>query len=153
MLKTKLLRDIISEYNPWFVQNPDRLEVYVEKGKLLATGTQSSSFMYQYDLNVLALDYPGSLDSISISILIWARQHQPDLLFNPDRSNDGIQFDADILSDGTADILFVLRTTERVIVQAENGQLTTQHLDEPPYPSAGPSKDPWGVLIDGDVQQ
>ncbi|AXG42670.1 phage tail protein [Photorhabdus laumondii subsp. laumondii] len=153
MLKTKLMRDIITKHNPFFVQNPDRLEVYVTEGNLIATGTASPLFLYQYKLHVLALDYPASLDSLSIPVLEWARRHQPDLLFNPDQRTDGIKFDADILSDGTADILFVLRTTERVVVQTENGQLTTQHLDEPPYPSASPSKDPWGVLIDGDVQK
>lgn len=59
MLKAKLMRDIITEFHPWFKTNPDALEVYVTRGKVIATGTPSMSFMYQYELNVLAMDFPG----------------------------------------------------------------------------------------------
>jgi hypothetical protein len=147
MLKAKLMRDIITDYTPWFKKNPDALEAYVTRGKIIATGTPSLSFMYQYELNVLAMDFPGSLDDLALPILSWARQHQPDLLFNPERRRDGIDFDADILNDDTIDVLFVIKATERVIVNMVEGKLVIEHLAEPPVYQE--SLKAWDVLIGG----
>lgn len=151
MLKAKLMRDIITEFHPWFKTNPDALEVYVTRGKVIATGTPSMSFMYQYELNVLAMDFPGDLDRLTIPILSWARQHQPDLLFNPERRRDGIDFDADILNDDTIDVLYVIKATERVIVAMEDGELVIEHLAEPPvYPEILKA---WDVLVTGPTDE
>ncbi|MCC8379564.1 phage tail protein [Xenorhabdus sp. PB30.3] len=146
MLKPNLLREMIVRHEPFFNQNPDRLEVFVTKGNLMATGTQSASFLYQYQLEVLALDYPNPLDNLSIPILAWARLHQPDLLFNPERRKDGFRFEVDLLNNDTADILFTLPVSERVVVHREEGQLMPTHLDEP-LPDAR-SLAAWDVLLD-----
>ncbi|WP_258087237.1 phage tail protein [Xenorhabdus bovienii] len=145
MLKPNLLREMIVEHEPFFNQNPDRLEVFITKGNLIATGSGSASFLYQYQLEVLALDYPHPLDNLSIPILAWARLHQPDLLFNPDRRREGFCFEVDLLSNDTADILFTLPTSERVIVDRVNGKLTPTHIDEPPPDSR--SLAIWDVLL------
>ncbi|MDX7987663.1 phage tail protein [Xenorhabdus sp. 12] len=144
MLKPNLLREMIVSHDPFFRQNPDRLEVFVTKGNLIATGTKSAAFLYQYQLEVLALDYPNALDNLSLPILAWARRHQPDLLFNADRRENGFRFEVDLLNNDTADILFTLPVSERVIVSREAGQLSLTHLDEPPQ--ASPSLAGWDVL-------
>lgn len=132
MLKSDLLRAAIVAHNPFFKQEPDRLEVYVTKGNVLASGTPSPSFAYKYELNVLAMDYPGDLDDLTIPILQWAIEYQSELLFNPARRENGISFDAEILNNGTADILFVINAAENVIVtRDENGKLATVHRTEP----------------------
>ncbi|MDC9603924.1 phage tail protein [Xenorhabdus griffiniae] len=146
MIKPNLLREMIVSHDPFFIQNPDRLEVFVTKGNLIATGTHSASFLYQYQLEVLALDYPHPLDNLSIPILAWARLHQPDLLFNPERRKDGFRFEVDLLNNDTADILFTLPASERVIVNRENGRLAPTHLDEP-SPDAL-SLRAWDILVD-----
>lgn len=131
MLKANVLRDIITASSPWFLQNPHALEVFVTRGKVIATGTQGLSYLYQYELNVLALDYPGDLDSLTVPILAFVRAHQPDLLFNPDHRRDGIDFDADILNDDTIDVLFIIKASERVIVSDVDGIQVIEHLTEP----------------------
>ncbi|PHM38582.1 phage tail protein [Xenorhabdus innexi] len=144
MLKPNLLREMIVSHEPFFNQNPDRLEVFVTKGNLVATGTHSAAFLYQYQLEVLALDYPHPLDNLSLPILAWARRHQPDLLFNPERRKDGFRFEVDLLNNDTADILFTVPVSERVMVSRENGRLIPVHLDEPV--SDSPSLAAWDVL-------
>lgn len=146
MIKPNLLREVIVKHEPFFRQNPDRLEVFITKGNLIATGTQAASFLYQYQLEVLALDYPNSLDNLSIPILAWARLHQPDLLFNPERRKEGFRFEVDLLNNDTADILFTLPASERVIVTRERGRLIPTHIDEP-SPDAL-SLQAWDILVD-----
>ncbi|WP_406705254.1 phage tail protein [Sodalis sp.] len=136
MLKARLMRDIITATTPWFRQHPEGMEVYVTRGKVIATGTAAISFLYEYELNVLVLGYPGDLDGVTLPLLAWAGRHQPDLLFNPDRHRDGIAFDVDILDDDTVDVLFVIKATERVRVSNDAGQQVIEHLDEP---SAAPN--------------
>lgn len=132
MLKSELLRAAIVAHNPFFKQEPDRLEVYVTKGNVLASGTPSPSFAYKYELNVLAMDYPGDLDDLTIPILQWALEYQSELIFNPARRENGISFDAEILKNGTADILFVINASENVIVtRGPDGELSAKHRTEP----------------------
>jgi hypothetical protein len=145
MIKPNLLREMIVKHEPFFSQNPDRLEVFITKGNLIATGTQSASFLYQYQLDVLALDYPNPIDNLSIPILAWARKHQLDLLLNPERRKEGLRFDVDLLSNDTADILFSIPVSERVVVSREEGQLVATHIDEP-VPEA-PVLGNWDILI------
>ncbi|TDS93414.1 phage tail protein [Erwinia rhapontici] len=135
MLKSELLRAAIVAHNPFFKQEPDRLEVYVTKGNILASGTASPSFAYKYELNVLAMDYPGDLDDLAIPLLQWALEYQSELLFNPARRENGISFDAEILNNGTADILFVINASENVIVTRDAaGVLSAVHRTEPKRP-------------------
>lgn len=132
MLKSELMRAAIVAHNPFFTREPDRLEVYVTKGNIVASGTPSPSFAYKYELNVLAMDYPGELDDLAIPILAWAAENQTELLFNPARRESGIGFDAQILNDGTADILFVISATENVVITSgQNGRPVATHRVEP----------------------
>ncbi|RUT67206.1 phage tail protein [Morganella morganii] len=133
MLKPKLLRDFLTAREPYFRQNAEALEVYASKGSIIATSTPGLSFLYSYELNVLAMDYPNSLDNLTVTILKWVRKHQPSLIFNPDKRERGISFDADILDNNTADILFVMPVTERVIVEETDGEDIVTHLPEPDF--------------------
>ncbi len=133
MLKPKLLRDFLTAQEPYFRQNAEALEVYASKGSVIATGTPGLSFLYSYELNVLAMDYPNSLDKLTVTILKWVRKQQPALIFNLDKREGGIRFDADILDNDTADILIVLPVTERVVVEGRDGEETVTHLPEPEF--------------------
>nr|WP_272579386.1 phage tail protein [Providencia sp. PROV265] len=133
MLKPKLLREFIAKSDPFFQQNAEALEVYVTEGQVIATGTASNSFLYRYKLNVLAMDYPNPLDNLTLPVMKWVREQQPDLIFNPDKREAGIRFDADILDNDTADILIVLQVTERVTVDSSSGKDVITHLPEPKF--------------------
>lgn len=133
MLKPALLREFLTQCEPHFLQNTEALEVYATEGNVIATGTAGNSFLYSYKLNVLAMDYPGSLDNLTLPILKWVREQQPALLFNPDKREAGIRFDADILDNDTADILIVLPVTERVVVEIKDGKEIITHHPEPKF--------------------
>ncbi|MCA6969238.1 phage tail protein [Pectobacterium carotovorum] len=147
MLKAELLRKTISEQVPWLRENPDQLVVYVQKGNAISTGARSASFEYRYTLMVLAMDYPHSIDTLMVPILMWARIYQPDLLLNPERRKTGITFEADLLSNSTADLLIRIQADEAVIVtRNEAGEINVRHrADPPPDPMEG--QDAWGLLV------
>ncbi|MDU7129465.1 MAG: phage tail protein [Escherichia coli] len=67
MLKPDLLRQMISQHVPWLRENPDNLAVYLRKGRMVSTGQRAAAFEYRYTLEVLVMDYPESLDTISLS--------------------------------------------------------------------------------------
>lgn len=129
MKKAELLRDALTASNQWCKANPEQFTVWVEKGHIEIQASGESSFMYLYPIQVLAMDFPGQLDDLMLPLLAWVWENQPDLLLNPD-SNKKIEFDADIASDDTADILLKVPVWERVMVTIENGKPVAQHLAE-----------------------
>lgn len=64
-----------------------------------------------------------------LPLLAWVWQQQPDLLLNPD-NNRKVEFDAEIVSDDVADILFKVPVWERVMVTSESGTPQVEHLAE-----------------------
>lgn len=147
MLKADLLRAMIVAFQPWFKDNPDRLEVYATSGKVSAGGAASASYRYDFELNVLAMDYPYDLDSLTVPILAWARRHQPELLLNPERRREGIRFEAEILNNDTADVLYTIKASEMVIVTfGADGRTQVKHRDEPVNGDMFPQGDPWSLV-------
>ena len=145
MLKPDLLRKHISQAVPWLRDNPDNLAVYVQKGRMVSTGQRSASFEYEYTIEVLAMDYPEPLDSLSLPILAWARLYQPELLFNPDRAREGITFEADILSNSTMDVLIQIQASEAVVVKVEEGKPVIHHRADP---MPGPELGAWSLVFE-----
>lgn len=148
MLKPDLLRQMISQHVPWLRENPDNLAVYLRKGRMVSTGQRAAAFEYHYTLEVLVMDYPESLDTISVPVLAWARLYQPDLLFNPDRQQNGITFEADILSNSTMDVLIQIQADEAVIVTREDGEIVTRHRADP---APGPEIGAWSLVFVDEV--
>ena len=140
MLKPDLLRKHISHAVPWLRDNPDNLAVYVQKGRMVSTGQRSASFEYEYTIEVLAMDYPEPLDTLSLPILAWARLYQPELLFNPDRGRDGITFEADVL--------IKIQASEAVVVRVEEGKPVIHHRADP---MPGPELGAWSLVFEDTV--
>lgn len=149
MLKPNLLREVLVKFVPYFKENPDLLEVYVTSGHIESTGTASVSYLNDYEINVFAMDFAGDLRHLILGVLTWAKQHQPDLLFNPDKRKNGIRYDADILASDKIDVLFVIKATERVLVMFEDNKIVFEHPLEPSFPQR-PMPD-WDQLIDEGV--
>ncbi len=146
MLKPNLLREMLVKFAPHFKQNPDLLEVYVTSGHIQSTGTESVSYLNEYEINVFVMDFAGELDHLILAVLTWAKKHQPDLLFNPDKRKAGIRFDADILDTDKIDVLFTIKATERVVITFESNQIVFERPLEPSFPNR-PMPD-WDTLID-----
>lgn len=153
MLKADRLRNIMMTAVPWLRENPEQLLICARKGNIVATGQLSPSFEYRYKLEALVMDYPGDLDVLSIAILSWAQKHEPELIFNPQTRTEGITFEADILSNDCADILFGIATTDAVVVtREENGTLTPHPRDEPDYSVLfGTESGPWELVVSDEM--
>ncbi|EMK0304278.1 TPA: phage tail protein [Klebsiella quasipneumoniae subsp. similipneumoniae] len=129
MKKAELMRDALTRNNTWCKANPELFIVWVEKGHIQIEATGEVSFMYHYTIQVLAVDFPGQIDDLMLPLLAWAWEQQPDLLLNPD-NNRKVEFDADIVNDDVADILFKVPAWERVIVEIVDGKPVAKHLAE-----------------------
>jgi len=133
MLKPASLRAAIEAALPDLRRNPDRLLVFIDEGGIRCTSAVSLSFEYAYTLTLVVTDYGEHADTLMVPILAWVARHQPELLANPDRQRDGIQFEADLLTKQTMDLSVRITLTERVIVRtAPDGGITAEHVGEPP---------------------
>ncbi|MBD7350010.1 phage tail protein [Klebsiella pneumoniae] len=129
MKKAELLRAALTAGNAWCKANPEQITVWVEKGHIQIEATGEASFMYHYTIQVLAMDFPGQIDDLMLPLLAWVWQQQPDLLLNPD-NNRKVEFDAEIVNDDVADILFKVPVWERAIVEIVDGKPVAKHLAE-----------------------
>lgn len=132
MFKPASLRAFLTAANPELARDPDRLLVFIDEGSLQATFAPGLSFEYAYTLNLILTDYAGHPDAVMVPLLIWLREHQPELLANPD-NRDKIGFEADLLANDAVDLSIKIPLTERVGVHprsADTGH-DIEHYPEP----------------------
>lgn len=108
-------------------QDPDRMLVFVDKGKLASKGA-TLSFEYQYTAHVIITEFAGHADEVIVPVIEWYKRNQPDTDIQA-----GLRFEADILNHTSVDLSLYLDLTERVIVtQDAEGQVTdVHHCGEP----------------------
>lgn len=149
MNKPEQVRALLLAAVPHLARNPNDLQIYIDQGRLVATGArQNLSFEYQFNLVILVTDYADHADTIMVPLLAWVAQHQSELFTNPDKRQDGIKFRAEIINKNKADIEITIPLTERVLVTAVEGGRTVEHLPEPPLdPYAGFD---WTLFIQGE---
>lgn len=149
MNKPEQIRALLLSAVPHLARNPNDLHIFVDQGKVVASAArQNLSFEYQFDLSVVVLDYADHADTIMVPLLAWVAQHQPELLTNPDKRQNGIRFRVEMINKNKADIEITISLTERVKVTAVEGGRTVEHLPEPPAdPYAGFD---WTLFIDGE---
>lgn len=145
MRKPADVRAYLTRCNAFLKTNPDRLHVFVEKGRIVCNGTRNLSHEYRYTLTLVVTDYPDSEDEIMLPLLGWLRVNQPELFENPARWEEAFQFDVELLNNDAVDIEIQLALTERVIVTAgPDGKQRAEHVGEPAHPDI-PAED---VAID-----
>jgi hypothetical protein len=128
MDKATSVRAALNNAFPEFVTDPNRLKVFADKGKIVASLARTDSFDYQYTLNVIVLDFTGDADKVFLAMVKWMRANQPDALLNVDARDDAIGFEADFNDDTSVDLSITLKLTESVV---ENPDGTTTHVAEP----------------------
>lgn len=147
MKKPTELRAWLAEKVPHLAKHPDRLHVFIEKGRL-ASRLNSLAFEYRYELQLLFTDFADHPDTLMIPLLAWLQANQPDLLQHPDRQDSAVRFEAEILDNENSDLLVVLDLTERVVVTLAGGIYTATHCDEPALPDlTGPTG--WAMDANG----
>ncbi|MFP3850512.1 phage tail protein [Pseudomonas sp. W5-01] len=132
MNKHESLRAHLLAAVPDLAQNPDRLMIFIDNGKIRSTAAFGLSFEYIYTLNLILTDYAGHPDAVAIPLLAWVLVNQRELMENVDRSKDSIVFEADVLDNSKVDLSIKLPLTERVIVKRQDdGTLQVSHPPEP----------------------
>lgn len=134
MNKPEQLRTLLLNAVPYLKRNPNDLQIYIDQGKVVATGAgHNLSFEYQCNVIILVTDYAEHADTIIVPLVAWVAAHQPELLTNPDKRQDGIKFRAELINKRKTDIEVTIPITERVLVTPADGGRTVEHLPEPPF--------------------
>lgn len=139
MKKPQLLKEFLLSAIPELQHNPDRLLIFVDDGKVRNTLAMGLSFEYEYTLTLVLTEYVGDLATISVPVFDWLRVHQSDLLANLEKSQVGLPFEAEILNNGSVDLVLKLPLTERVIVKRQDNKISVDYPKEPQYSTAEPA--------------
>ncbi|WP_336873662.1 phage tail protein, partial [Pseudomonas juntendi] len=79
MDKPNSLREHLLAAVPGLKNNPERLVMFINAGKVRCTAAASLSFEYGYTLQIMLTDFAGDPDSVMLPILGWVRVNQSDL--------------------------------------------------------------------------
>lgn len=128
MQKPNTLRAEIEQQLPELAQNPDKLSMNITQGKIIAN-KGSLSHTTEYTLNILITDFTSDIEILKTTIIHWAQTHQPDILGAGSTPNQRtFNFEADILSNQSYDILIELPLTERTLAQSnEHNKIQISH--------------------------
>ncbi|WP_256330877.1 phage tail protein [Pelistega sp. MC2] len=148
MLKPNEVREIIARANLYLQENPDKLQVFIDAGKVVSTGAVGLSFEYDYTLTVIVQDFNGHADLIVLPLLVYLRTNQPELFENYNKNKELIQFDVEFLDQSSIDLMLKVNLTERVLVRDDGaGKLRAEHITEPEHPEL-PNQDYHIQIID-----
>ena len=131
MKKPNQLRKILEQSHQDFVKTPDRLQLYVDGGQVIATGAPSFSFEYRYTLNVIATDYAGDIAALIVPMIAYLRTNQPEIFENPQMRENAFKFQVDYNNTDTADISFEIKLTERVVSKKDGDSVQIHYAKEP----------------------
>lgn len=130
MIKPERLRQIITQSVPYFANNPEQLQLFYANGKIHSTGARSLSYQYQYELEIIATDFPDHPDLLFVPTMEFVREQQSELLYHPDKQQS-ITFEIDPNNNNTHDIYIKIPLTERVVVNQAGDQYQVHHAAEP----------------------
>lgn len=148
MKKPTELRAHLTRWVPDLAQNPDKLQLFIERGRIATKLGTGLGFEYHYTLQILITDFAESADVLNVPLLVWLQTNQPDLLFDTDRRERIIAFRAEVIDHDKIDIELSLELSERVLVRAVPGGYECEHLAEPQIPDlSGPTA--WEIYLKG----
>ena len=140
MYKPSSLRAHLSAILPGIKTDPDKLLIFVDNGQIVSMGTESRTFEYRYQLNLILTDFGGDEDMLMVPLLDWLATHQPDLLNNAATREKAIRFQVDYNNHESVDLSLELNLSERVLVEQTAAQYRITHIGEPlpapPYDQA-----------------
>lgn len=134
MNKPERFRAALLAALPDLANDPQRLSIFVEKGKLVASGTESVGWQYSYQLSVILQDFAGDMDTLAKAVIAWVAVEQPDMLKNPAHAERGIRFECELLTAELADIVIEIDLTEAVYAGSDGS-----FFNHPAEPLADPT--------------
>lgn len=148
MKKPLDLREHLETTVPSLKADPDKLHIFIERGAIASRLGGGMSFEYRYDLVLIVTDYADHADSLIIPLLAWISINQPDLMQHPERIEQAIKFEAELIDHDKVDLQLTLALTESVVVTATAGGYTATHIAPPVLDDlTGPIG--WDLYIDG----
>lgn len=130
MKKPAELRQAVKAAIPALANDPDKLLVFADEGRVLSHGTSLLSFEYRYTLNLILTDMTGSADEVMLAVMTWAQVNQPELLAVNDERNN-VTFEVDQVTHDTYDLSLKLPLSEAVRVTVDqDGRRVIEHVDE-----------------------
>jgi hypothetical protein len=128
-MKPNDLRAFIVAALPDFATDPERLAMWIEKGRIRSPMTASRNFEWEYTLNITLQDFTGEPAILFLVINDWLRTNQPELV--QPGAKHGYVFEADVVDESTVDLHVQLDLTERTGVTANaDGTDALQQLDD-----------------------
>ncbi len=143
MKKIDSLRAALVAACPAFADDPDRLVIFVDKGRLVSRLTASDMmggvrYEWRYVVRLEFHDFTGSPDEIAVPLLLWLGTHQPDRLLDFAREDTALGFAADIIDQTTWDIVFSFELNEAIQVTPRvSGGWNVVTLPEPAIAGTG----------------
>lgn len=133
MKKAEDLRKHLIARVPELKKHPDKLHVFVEKGRIATQYGESLSFAYHFDLNLVITDYSAHADTLIVPLLAWIKAHYPSALFETKRLDELIKFEAEIIDNEKSDISITVELDESVIVTVtSDNKYRCEHLPDIP---------------------
>lgn len=159
MQKLHALRAHLTAATPFLAANPDKLSVFVERGRVVCAGAGSLSFEYAFTARIVILDFAGHADAVMVPLLAWIKRNQVDVFENPDRRGSAIRFEAELLNQETADLSIEVDLTEAVIVAPGTAPASPDtaaryhitHRDEPGHIGVVTEPQQWQAVIGDQV--
>lgn len=127
MKKLDSLKALLTRSVPSIAANPETLAIFVDRGRVGARAG-SLSFEYRYALNLVVQDFAGSVDEVTVPLLAWIEENQPELLQKQD--SEPFAFESELLAGDLLDLSITLELTERVRVQRAKGGVNVEHLSD-----------------------
>lgn len=127
MRKIDSLRDTLLAAIPEANNDPAMLPTWIDRGSVRGRQTGSGSFEMAFRLNVLAIGVRTDLSLISLAVTKWLRANQPERL---QPGSDSFTFDADILDNGTADVLIQIDLTQNYEVSTVGGEERVEPVEQ-----------------------
>lgn len=115
MIKPGSLRTALLQHLPDIANDPQKLLIFAERGRVIATGAAGDSWEYAYQLTVIVQDYAGDMNALTATVLRWLAETQPDLLLSPEAMRNAVRFEAELMTNELVDVQFQLDVTEAVI--------------------------------------
>lgn len=128
MNKPERFRAALLAALPDVASDPQRLSIFVEKGKLVASGTQGAGWQYSYQLTAILQDFASDMDTLAKAVIAWVAVEQPDMLKNPAHAERGIRFECELMTVELADVSIEIDLTESVYAGNDG---TFNHPAEP----------------------
>ncbi|MEG3182130.1 phage tail protein [Sphingomonas sp. LT1P40] len=131
MKKPESLKRVLLAHVAALKEDPARLSIFTDAGKVVARATGTLSFAYHYTLNLVVQDYSGPVHDLTLPLLAWIAEKQPDLLERA--PNEPFRFESEILYDDARDVSITLDLIERVLVERKaGGGFNVTYLDDRP---------------------